>query len=36
MEYVGWKSAQTAMRYIDTPDRFAQQRIEQDLEGVPF
>lgn len=36
MEYVGWKSAQTAMRYIDTPDRFAQQRIEQDLEGVPL
>lgn len=33
MEYVGWKSAQTAMRYIELPDPFAQHRIEQSLEG---
>jgi hypothetical protein len=23
MEYVGWKSIQSAMRYIDSTDRFA-------------
>lgn len=28
MEYVGWKDAHSAMRYIDAPDPFAQQRIE--------
>ncbi|MDF5375975.1 site-specific integrase [Vibrio parahaemolyticus] len=33
MEYVGWNSAQTAMRYIQTPDPFAQHRIEQGLES---
>lgn len=32
MEYVGWKSAQTAMRYIELPDPFARHRIEQGLE----
>lgn len=26
MEYIGWKSAQSAMRYIDSSDRFAQYR----------
>lgn len=31
MEHVGWKSAQSAMRYIDLPDPFNQQRIEQTL-----
>ncbi len=35
MEYVGWKSVQTAMRYIELPDPFAQHRIEQSLEGHP-
>ncbi|VUD46558.1 Tyrosine recombinase XerD [Thalassocella blandensis] len=28
MEYVGWKDVQSAMRYIDTPDPFAQYRSE--------
>lgn len=31
MEYVGWKSAQSAMRYIDAPDAFGQGRIEAAL-----
>ena len=31
MEYVGWKDAHSALRYIDAPDPFAQQRIEQAL-----
>lgn len=31
MEYVGWKSVQSAMRYIDAADPFAQQRIESNL-----
>jgi hypothetical protein len=26
MEYVGWKSIQSAMRYIDSTDRFARYR----------
>ncbi|WP_229262151.1 tyrosine-type recombinase/integrase [Duganella guangzhouensis] len=26
MEYVGWKSIQSAMRYIDSSDRFARYR----------
>lgn len=28
MEYVGWKSVQSALRYVDSADPFAQQRIE--------
>lgn len=28
MAYVGWKSIQSAMRYVDAADPFAQQRIE--------
>jgi integrase len=28
MEYVGWKDVHSAMRYIDAPDAFGQQRIE--------
>lgn len=28
MEYVGWKDPQSAMRYIDAKDAFAQKRIE--------
>ncbi|MBB3060077.1 site-specific integrase [Microbulbifer rhizosphaerae] len=31
MEYVGWKDIQSALRYIDTPDPFAQRHIEQSL-----
>ncbi|AXA90820.1 site-specific integrase [Massilia sp. YMA4] len=31
MEHVGWKSAQSAMRYIDLDDPFNQRRIEQIL-----
>ncbi|GLQ99008.1 site-specific integrase [Dyella mobilis] len=31
MEYVGWKDVQSAMRYIDVPDAFGQQRIEAAL-----
>ena len=31
MEYVGWKDLQSALRYLDAPDPFAQRRIEQDL-----
>lgn len=31
MEHVGWKSAQSAMRYIDRDDPFNQQRIERAL-----
>ncbi|MBI3730557.1 MAG: tyrosine-type recombinase/integrase, partial [Burkholderiales bacterium] len=31
MEYVGWKSVQSAMRYIDAVDPFAQHRIESSL-----
>jgi len=34
MEYVGWKDVQSAMRYIETPDTFGQQRIEQGLHQV--
>ncbi|XLZ71487.1 site-specific integrase [Massilia sp. SR12] len=29
MEYVGWKSVQSAMRYIDSSDRFAKYRAPQ-------
>lgn len=35
MEYVGWKDMHSAMRYIDVPDAFGQQRIEAALTGVP-
>jgi hypothetical protein len=31
MEHVGWKNAQSAMRYIDQEDPFNQRRIEQNL-----
>lgn len=31
MEYVGWKDIHSAMRYIETPDPFSRQRIEQGL-----
>lgn len=31
MEHVGWKNAQSAMRYIDIDDPFNQQRIEDAL-----
>ena len=31
MEYVGWKDVQSALRYLDAPEPFSQQRIEQDL-----
>lgn len=32
MEYVGWKDVQSAIRYIDTEDAYAQQRISNALE----
>ncbi|MGH8159188.1 MAG: tyrosine-type recombinase/integrase [Rhodanobacter sp.] len=35
MEYVGWKDVHSAMRYIDTPDAFGQQRIEAALAALP-
>ena len=28
MEYIGWKNVQSAMRYVDSADPFAKQRIE--------
>ncbi|MDO8772217.1 MAG: tyrosine-type recombinase/integrase [Burkholderiaceae bacterium] len=31
MEYVGWKSVQSAMRYVETADPFAQHRIQSTL-----
>lgn len=31
MEHVGWKNAQSAMRYIDTDDPFNRRRIEQSI-----
>lgn len=31
MEYVGWKDVKSAMRYIDAPDAFAQNKIELSL-----
>jgi integrase len=31
MEYVGWKNAQSAMRYVESADPFAQRRIERTL-----
>lgn len=34
MEYVGWKDVHSAMRYIDAPDAFGQQRIEAALINV--
>lgn len=36
MEYVGWKDVQSAMRYIDAPDAFGQQRIEAALATLPI
>ena len=33
MEYVGWKDMQSAMRYIEGADPFAQQRIERVISG---
>ena len=35
MEYVGWKDVHSALRYIDAPDAFGQQRIEAALAAVP-
>lgn len=35
MEYVGWKDMHSAMRYIDAPDAFGQQRIETALASMP-
>lgn len=36
MEYVGWKSVQSAMRYVDGPDAFGQARIEAGItDSVP-
>lgn len=35
MEYVGWKDVHSAMRYIDAPDAFGQQRIEVALANIP-
>lgn len=35
MEYVGWKDVHSAMRYIDVPDAFGQQRIETALAAIP-
>ena len=35
MEYVGWKDVHSAMRYIDAPDAFGQQRIEAALAAMP-
>ncbi len=34
MEYVGWRDMQSAMRYIDGTDPFAQQRIEASLPPI--
>ncbi|MEW9624370.1 site-specific integrase [Rhodanobacter geophilus] len=34
MEYVGWKDMHSAMRYIDAPDAFGQQRIETALASM--
>jgi integrase len=31
MDYVGWKDVHSAMRYIEPPDPFSQQRMEQSL-----
>lgn len=36
MEYVGWKSAQSAMRYIDSSDRFARHRPVQGQQIAEF
>lgn len=36
MEYVGWKDVHSAMRYIDPPDAFGQQRIEAALAMMPI
>ena len=33
MEYVGWRDAQSALRYIEVPDPFARRRIDQSLEN---
>ena len=34
MEYVGWKDIQSAMRYIDAPDPFSQERIESSIANI--
>ena len=34
MEHIGWKNAQSAMRYIDGEDSFNRRRIEQNLPPV--
>jgi hypothetical protein len=33
MEYIGWKDARSAMRYVDSADPFAQHRIEIGADG---
>ncbi|MGH8852806.1 MAG: site-specific integrase [Telluria sp.] len=35
MEHVGWKNAQSAMRYIDSDDPFNQRRIEESFARSP-
>jgi integrase len=34
MEYVGWKNAQTAIRYIEAPAPFAQHRVGGEVKAV--
>ncbi|UZE94485.1 hypothetical protein NKI27_10305 [Alkalimarinus alittae] len=34
MEYVGWKDVNSAMRYIEAPDLYGQQKIEQGLSKI--
>lgn len=33
MDYVGWKDTRSAMKYIDTPDPFLQDRINKELDS---
>jgi integrase len=35
MQYVGWKNVQSALRYVDSADPFAQHRIETALPASP-
>lgn len=35
MEYVGWKNVQSAMRYVDSADPFAQHRMERAMSRLP-
>ena len=34
MEYVGWKNVHSAMRYVESVDPFAKQRIERTMPTV--